>query len=475
LIFRLVILTGPRKGERVTVPIEPMTIGRGAACGLRIEDPEIAYEHAVVEHHNGGLLVRDLGSMGRTLVNKREVQRAILHHGDMIEVGRTSMLVHAFVQAEISGGSPGGRARRRRWVPFAVAVAAAAAVLWWRSGRSPDESVEPPDPAAETNAVADVPAPEPPAPAVTSAPPAAPVVVVTNRMPDERTASELRQLREELATIKNAFHTLATQQVKAAAVPPPVPTNATARPQPPPSAPPVPTRAERSAALIESARSRMAAGKAEAADEILAQLQSEDPGFLPAYTLRAAIFEQRGMPDKAIGQWALLLQRASGKPEADRAAGEWARLTQEQRRVAAAPARRVRIRDLALQRFPDSEDYDDMRLVRITLEASGPPPPSSSLKVEVVFFDQDTRTGAPTLTRAMPPRVEAQAAGAWQADGTLIASAAYVVRAGFRATNPCRFHGYVVRVYAGGTLQDEAARPIDLLAQPVAAAARPAP
>ena len=234
-------------------------------------------------------------------------------------------------------------------------------------------------------------------------------------------------------------------------------------------------RAERSASLLETARSPIAPGKAEAADEILAQLQSEDPGFLPAYTLRASIFEQRGLPDKAIGQWALLLQRASGKPEADRAAGEWARLTQEQRRVAAAPARRVRIRDLALQRFPDSEDYDDMRLVRITLEASGPPPPSSSLKVEVVFFDQDARTGAPTLTRAMPPRVEAQAAGVWQADGTLTASAAYVVRAGFRATHLCRFHGYVVRVYAGGTLQDEAARPIDLLAQPVAAAGRPTP
>lgn len=481
MIFRLVILTGPRKGERITVPIEPMTIGRGAACGLRIEDPEIAYEHAVVEHHNGGLLVRDLGSMGRTLVNKREVQRAILHHGDMIEVGRTSMLVHAFVQAEISGGSSGARAaRRRRWIPVAVAVAAAAAVLWWKSGRSPDETGATPDPAAETNAVAAMPdpgpaAPEPPPVPATSAPPVAPVVVVTNRMPDERTAAELRQLREELATIKNAFHTLATQQVRAADVAPAVATNAGVRPQPPPPAPPAPTRAERSAAMLDSARSRMAAGNAEAADAILAQLQSEDPGFLPAYTMRASIFEQRGMPEKAIGQWALLLQRAAGKPEAERAAGEWARLTQEQRRVAAAPARRVRIRDLALQRFPDSEDYDDMRLVRVTLEASGAPPPPSSLKVEVVFFDQDARTGAPTLTRAMPPRVEAQPAGAWQPDGTLAASAAYVVRAGFRAANRCRFHGYVVRVYSGGVLQDEAARPLDLLAQPVAAPGRPPP
>jgi hypothetical protein len=477
LIFRLVILSGPRKGERITVPIEPMTIGRGSGCGLRIEDPEIAYEHAVVEHHNGGLLVRDLGSMGRTLVNKREVQRAILHHGDMIEVGRTSMLVHAFVQAEIAGGpAAGGAARRRRLVPVVATFVMIALAWWWWAGRRGGSEMSAAEPQPTTNAVVGGSIPESADPAPVHVPdpvppPPQPVVVVTNRLPDDRTAEELRHLREELATIKSAFHSLATQQVKVAEVPPPV--AAPVSTQAP--APAAPTRAERSAALLESARSRVAAGKADAADEILAQLQAEDPGFLPAYPLRASIFEQRGMPDKAIGQWALLLQRAAGKPEADRAAGEWARLTQEQRRVAVAPARRIRIRDLALRRFPDSEDYDDMRLVRVTIEASGTPPPPSSLKIEVVFFDEDTRTGTLTLTRAMSPRVEAQLPGAWQPDGTLGASAAYVVRAGFRTANRCRFHGYVVRVYAAGVLQDEAARPLDLLAQPVAATTRKNP
>ncbi len=480
MIFRLVILNGPRKGERITVPIEPLTIGRGESCGLRLEDPEVATEHAVVEHHNGGLLVRDLGSMSRTLVNKREVQRAMVHHGDAIEIGRISLLVQAFVQAEISGGGPAGRVRRRR--PLAVvlgllAVAGAAVWLWTdRDGAPPPADPPPAVAAGEAQgpepALTSVP-PEIVVSVVTAAPPPAPIVTVTNREPDERTAEEIRRLREELATIKDTFRALATQQVRAAVQSPPpgvVPAPPAVRPSPP-----APTRAQLSEQMMNTARSLKQAGKADDADAILARLQAEDAGHLPAYELRAAMYEQRGMPEKAMGQWALLLQRAAGTPQAERAAGEWARLTEEQRRKAPVTARKVRIRSLVAQRFPDSEDYDDMRLVHVTLESSGTPPPPSSVRVEVAFFDEDVGSGALTLTRGMPPRAEARVSGGWQADGTLGASAAYVVPAGLHASGRCRFHGYVVRVYAGGVLQDEAARPLDLLAQPAATARRSTP
>lgn len=484
LIFRLIILNGPRKGERVTVPVEPMTIGRGEGCVLRIDDAEMAAEHAIIEHHEGGLLVRDLGSMSRTLVNKREVQRAVLHHGDMIEIGLTSLLVQAFVQADITG-VVGAAARRkgRRGALAAGIVAATGLAVWAWVGRDrggPSLATGAPDdaPAATTAEVATVVSPAPGGVSKPLPPPVALPVATTNRpapvenagASEARTAAELRHLRAELATIKSAFATLATQQVRLAAAPP-----SAVVPPAPVRTPPTPTRAELSDRMLQSAKARQAAGRLDEADEMLAKLQAEDPGHLPAYPARAAMFEKRGMPDKAIGQWALLLQRAAGTPEAERAAGEWARLTWEQRRRAAAPAGRIRIRDLALRRFPDSEDYDDMRLVRITLEIVGPAPAPAPVRVEVAFFDQDSGAGTPTLSRAMMPRVEAQLAGPWQPDRTLAASAAYVVPAGFRAANRCSFHGYIVRVYAGGELQDEAARPMDLLAQPAATAGRATP
>ena len=42
MIYRLVILNGDRRGERITVTEEPMSIGRGETCDIRFDDPEVA-------------------------------------------------------------------------------------------------------------------------------------------------------------------------------------------------------------------------------------------------------------------------------------------------------------------------------------------------------------------------------------------------------------------------------------------------
>lgn len=475
MIFRLIILNGPRRGDRVTVPLEPMTIGRGETCGLVIEDPEAAVEHAVVEHYNGGLLVRDLGSMNRVLVNKRETQRAILKHGDALEIGRTRMLVQAFVQAEISGGKgPSKRIGRRMPKSAAWGIAGLALVLliWMRSGDS-----EP----VPTGDVPDGPGDEPPGVGMPEAPssplepppfepaaiPPAVVTIVTNTTVDPRTEQELQRLRDELAVIKSSFQTLVTQRSPEVVS---TPRDSVPRPpeaekpkpsaEPPPAAPP--SRAVLSQRALTSARSLIEQGKLNDAESILEKLQREDPGFLAAYEARAEVFERRGMPDRAMGQWSLLLQRAAGTPTADKAAGEWARLSVEQRRASAVRSGVVRIQDMEQQRFPDSADYDEMRLIRVRIERVEGRTAPPDLRVEVVFFDVDQKTGAIGLTRAMQPRVPAQAAGGWS-QGALTASAAYVAPAGYRAANPGRFHGYVVRVFSGTKLLDEAARPMDLL------------
>ena len=103
MIYRLVILSGPLHGQCFTVETAPMTIGHGPDCSIALPDSEVAGQHAVVEHTDEGLSIRDLGSMNRIVVNRREVKTAKLHHGDVIEVGRTRLLVRALVQAEVEG------------------------------------------------------------------------------------------------------------------------------------------------------------------------------------------------------------------------------------------------------------------------------------------------------------------------------------------------------------------------------------
>ena len=101
MIYRLIILSGDRRGEQITLTREPMIIGRAATCEIRLSDPEIALSHAEIAHPDDGIFIRDLGSMNRLLINNREVHEAHLKHGDVVEVGHTRFLIQAYVQAEV--------------------------------------------------------------------------------------------------------------------------------------------------------------------------------------------------------------------------------------------------------------------------------------------------------------------------------------------------------------------------------------
>ena len=86
MIYRLIVLTGPLKGQRITVDPEPMTIGRQEECDIQLPDNEVALHHARLEHRGAELFIRDLGSMNKVILNKREVQETRLKHGDILEL-----------------------------------------------------------------------------------------------------------------------------------------------------------------------------------------------------------------------------------------------------------------------------------------------------------------------------------------------------------------------------------------------------
>ena len=54
MIYRLIVLTGPLTGQRITIEQSPMTLGRDADCTVPLPDPEAALKHAVIEHRAEG-------------------------------------------------------------------------------------------------------------------------------------------------------------------------------------------------------------------------------------------------------------------------------------------------------------------------------------------------------------------------------------------------------------------------------------
>ena len=62
----------------------PLRVGRAADCDIRIVAPALAEHHALIEPHNEGAALRDLGSGTGTVVNGHPIRDALLRPGDQV-------------------------------------------------------------------------------------------------------------------------------------------------------------------------------------------------------------------------------------------------------------------------------------------------------------------------------------------------------------------------------------------------------
>lgn len=79
--------TGPDMGKRYVVKTDPLVIGRGDACDVRIKDNSVSRRHATVVPEDDGYYLVDLESTNGTYLNNNAVQRSRLGDGDYLKVG----------------------------------------------------------------------------------------------------------------------------------------------------------------------------------------------------------------------------------------------------------------------------------------------------------------------------------------------------------------------------------------------------
>lgn len=83
----LVVLEGGVAGAEHELERACTRIGRGPEVDLAFPDPAMSKEHAAIEWAEGGLRLRDLGSMNGVQVNGAAVQVVELKHGDRFQLG----------------------------------------------------------------------------------------------------------------------------------------------------------------------------------------------------------------------------------------------------------------------------------------------------------------------------------------------------------------------------------------------------
>lgn len=407
-----------------------MTIGRDPDCSISAPDEEMARRHATLEHlPDGGLHIRDLGSMNRILVNKREIKDARLLHGDMVEIGRTRFLVQALVQAEVDG--PGeATPRRRQWRAVGIAVVlvlAAVVAANVRTGRGVareggHQAVEP-----------------------------LPGAAVADESPtsqsDVAVSEDLRLVREDLAAIRESVRALTnrTQSKMSNTGPGPALRDVVQ---------------EKASAMFSEARAAIEDGNAIKGDQLLAGVQVLEPRYAPAFEERAWLYERRGMPEQAIQQWSAILDMNPSPELFQKAVGERLRISREKE---TAGSTLVRVVGADQHKVLTAADQDEMRILRIGLKQRSEDLllDPELVRVEVAFYDEDPEDGSVFPTRVIVPHTVLRPDSPWSAKELKTVSATYMVPKGMRGSS--QYYGYVIRVYYNDQLQDSRARPKTLL------------
>ena len=84
----LVVRSGPDQGSSFRLDQPRVTIGRHPDSDVFLDDITVSRRHVVIEHDGDGYLLRDVGSLNGTYVNKQRVDEARLRYGDEVQIGR---------------------------------------------------------------------------------------------------------------------------------------------------------------------------------------------------------------------------------------------------------------------------------------------------------------------------------------------------------------------------------------------------
>ena len=90
--YALIVASGPRRGLHWTIA-NRLEAGRHPEAAIFLDDVTVSRHHAAFSIEDGTLVVRDLGSTNGTYVNGTRCDRASLHTGDEVIIGRFHLIV----------------------------------------------------------------------------------------------------------------------------------------------------------------------------------------------------------------------------------------------------------------------------------------------------------------------------------------------------------------------------------------------
>ena len=91
----LVVLRGPNTGARFLLDDDEVSSGRHPDSDIFLDDVTVSRRHAIFRRTNGRFVVRDVGSLNGTYVNRERIDEAVLTTGDEVQIGKYRLVFYA--------------------------------------------------------------------------------------------------------------------------------------------------------------------------------------------------------------------------------------------------------------------------------------------------------------------------------------------------------------------------------------------
>ena len=84
----LVVRNGPGAGSRFLLDVAMVTAGRHHDSDIFLDDVTVSRRHAQFIRSDHGFLVKDVGSLNGTYVNRERIDEVQLSSGDIVQIGK---------------------------------------------------------------------------------------------------------------------------------------------------------------------------------------------------------------------------------------------------------------------------------------------------------------------------------------------------------------------------------------------------
>ncbi|MDQ3681245.1 MAG: zinc-ribbon and FHA domain-containing protein [Actinomycetota bacterium] len=88
----LVVRRGPNAGSRYALENDVVHVGRHPESEIFLDDITVSRRHAEFVREGQGFVVRDVGSLNGTYVNRERIEQSPLVHGDEVQIGKFKLV-----------------------------------------------------------------------------------------------------------------------------------------------------------------------------------------------------------------------------------------------------------------------------------------------------------------------------------------------------------------------------------------------